>query len=301
MRVAVYVPFVFSVLLAVCGPRLTDRLTPRAAAILLSVSAVLLSASTLWALWMLAAAGLGRTAESRAVTGTALTSIQVATIDPVPQALGAAAFVLLAGITVRALLALRRNLQVTSSLRALLAAAPAGELVVFTDTDAHAYAVPGRPGRIVVSDGMLRTLTPAERRVLLAHERSHLTHHHHLYAQATDFAIAANPLLSRVGRNIHFQLERWADEDAATDTASRNVTAQALARASTTKLGYPRLPALAFHRYGVAARIQALTDPAPRTRVPIAAVIVLSLAAAGIVTIDATHAFINIMALLLTT
>ena len=45
--------------------------------------------------------------------------------------------------------------------------------MVVPDGTADAYAVPGWPGRIVVTAGMLDALNPDERRVLLAHERAH--------------------------------------------------------------------------------------------------------------------------------
>jgi len=38
---------------------------------------------------------------------------------------------------------------------------PAGDLAVLDDSNAHAYAVPGRPGRVVVSTGLLRRLDAA--------------------------------------------------------------------------------------------------------------------------------------------
>ena len=69
--------------------------------------------------------------------------------------------------------------------------ATGGELVVLDDVDHQAYAVPGRPGRIVVSSGLLRALTAAERRGVLAHERAHLRHHHHVHHTAAQLAAAA--------------------------------------------------------------------------------------------------------------
>ena len=78
-----------------------------------------------------------------------------------------------------------------------------------------AFVLPGRPGRIVVSAGMLRALDVEERRVLLAHERSHLDRHHHRFIRLTDLAASALPLLRPVQRHVRFTVERWADEDAA--------------------------------------------------------------------------------------
>src|SRR5262249_7851163 len=64
-----------------------------------------------------------------------------------------------------------------AQLRNALATAT-GDLVVLPDRRPHAFAVPGRPGRVVVTDTMLRILSPEQRRVLLAHERAHLIYRH---------------------------------------------------------------------------------------------------------------------------
>jgi len=49
---------------------------------------------------------------------------------------------------------------------------------------------------------MLRARPPDERRVLLAHEDSHLRHRHHLFTQLADLAATANPLLRRSARAV---------------------------------------------------------------------------------------------------
>ena len=74
------------------------------------------------------------------------------------------------------------------------------QVVVVPDGSADAYAVPGWPGRIVVTAGMLDALNPDERRVLLAHERVHAQSHHYLFTALTYLAAAANPLLRLVSR-----------------------------------------------------------------------------------------------------
>ena len=62
---------------------------------------------------------------------------------------------------------------------------------------------------------MLRSLDGAQRRALLAHERSHPRHRHHLHHTACQFAAAVNPLLRRLPAAVELATERWADEDAA--------------------------------------------------------------------------------------
>ena len=94
-----------------------------------------------------------------------------------------------------------RRTRLARQTRSVAQSAAAGELVVFTSTVPQAYAIAGgrgRAGRIVVSDTMLRLLDAPERQVMLAHERAHLTHHHHRYRTLAEVAAAVNPLLARV-------------------------------------------------------------------------------------------------------
>ena len=94
---------------------------------------------------------------------------------------------------------------------------PSTSSLVVVDTDrADAFTTPQRRGRIVVTTGLLRALEPAERRVVLAHETSHLDHRHPWWVLAAELAAAVNPLLGRTARTVAHAVERWADEDAAT-------------------------------------------------------------------------------------
>ncbi|GAB7183830.1 M56 family metallopeptidase [Kitasatospora sp. Ki12] len=110
-----------------------------------------------------------------------------------------------------------------------------GDLLVVAGQDPEAFALPGhrgRPGRVVVSAGMLRVLSPAECVVLLAHERAHLRGRHHLLSAAPSLAAAVHPALGRLGADLDFHLERWADEQAASAVADRRTAATAIARAA---------------------------------------------------------------------
>lgn len=64
------------------------------------------------------------------------------------------------------------------------------------------------------------------RPALLAHERSHLIHHHHLHHTAARLAVSVNPMMSRLPAAVKRATERWADEDAASvnrrDTVRRH-------------------------------------------------------------------------------
>jgi Zn-dependent protease with chaperone function len=163
------------------------------------------------------------------------------------------------------------------ALRRLCEGHPADtELIVAASPEPQAFAIPGRPGRILVTSGMLSALEPAERRVLLAHERAHLTHRHALLVTAATLAAAANPLLRPVRSTIAFLVERWADEQAADAVGDRETTARALARAALSAERPRPACALSFTDRAVTRRIAALqTTPPPRLWPLAAAVLAL--------------------------
>lgn len=232
MRVAVYLPLLVSLTAALFGGRLAHRLDPRLAAWLLAASAVVLAAASTAVLGLLVVAGL---IQVPLVADLGDLSVQVLRQDDVTSLSVAllAAIALCAAVAAAARMAWRR-------VRALLAASTqAGalpghaELVVLEDEAvAEAFAVPGRPGRIVVSTGMLAALGPGEREALLAHERAHLRRGHHWFTAAAHLAAAANPLLRPLARTLAFTLERWADEDAAVAVGDRRLVARTIARAA---------------------------------------------------------------------
>jgi Peptidase family M48 len=147
-----------------------------------------------------------------------------------------------------------------------VAALPAiGDLAVVHDPAVHAYAVPGRGGRVVVSTGMLRALSGPQRRALLAHEQAHLRHRHYRYTQLARLAAAANPLMHPVARAVDQATERWADAAAVREIGDPTTLAHALGLAA---LARPILPAhaLGASHHDVVDRIRDLLEP-PRRRV----------------------------------
>ncbi len=150
------------------------------------------------------------------------------------------------------------------SRRRRASAAPADDVI--HSQDPVAFAVPGRPGRIVVSTGMLDALDEDERRVLYAHERSHLRRHHHRFLHVAEAAAAAVPFLRPLSHQVRFATERWADEDAATAVGDRHVVARAIARAALAASGTPdRHAALSFTGCTARARVDAMLQPSRRT------------------------------------
>jgi hypothetical protein len=263
MGTALYLPLLFSALFGVAAPVLSQRLPPAAATWLLSGGGFLAAAASTASLTLLGftlVAQLPQLASSGQWSDDALRRL-----DPVSLPVATLALAALGLIGVRvALAARRRGLALRDSYR-LAAALPThgGELAVVEASDVAAYAVPGRPGRIVVTTALLRRLDGGQRRALLAHERSHLRRRHHLHQAAAQVAIAANPLLTWLGPALAAACERWADEDAAV-TCQRSTVADALVSAG---IGNRRIAVPAVILAGVvdvASRVGALRAPAPR-------------------------------------
>jgi hypothetical protein len=146
-----------------------------------------------------------------------------------------------------------------------------GGLVVLDDARPDAFTTPQPAGRIIVTTGLLRTLAPQERRVLLAHETSHLTHHHAWWNLAADLAAAVNPLLRPAARAVATAVERWADEDAARIVGDRRLVAATLVRVAQLQsrfAGSTVTAAAGSAATGgdVAARVRALLAPPPPRR-----------------------------------
>jgi Zn-dependent protease with chaperone function len=108
----------------------------------------------------------------------------------------------------------------------------AGDLCVIDSPHPDAYALPGRPHRIVVTTAMLRSLGPQEREVLFAHERAHNAGGHHRFLVVADLAAHCHPGLRPVRAAIGLAVERAADEAAAVAVGDRRLTARAIARAA---------------------------------------------------------------------
>ena len=149
-----------------------------------------------------------------------------------------------------------------------------GPVVVLDDDSADAYTVAGIRGCVVISQRLLTELTADERRVLTAHELSHLHKRHHLYVHLADIAAAGNPFLRPVSTAVRLGVERWADEDAAIGIGDRRITGRALARVALLRSALAKaapgpstgVPVLGVTGSQVASRVQSLLEPAPRSR-----------------------------------
>jgi Zn-dependent protease with chaperone function len=167
-----------------------------------------------------------------------------------------------------------RNLVAANRLASQLTPAGAG-LVVLEEGPPTAYAVVGVRGRIVVSTSMLAVLSSDERRVLLAHEASHLRHAHQLYVHLARVSAAANPLLRPAADTIKRAVERWADEDAAASVGDRRLAARTLARAALASAGTQYAPhSLAIADNAIAERVRFLLAPPSKRSGALAALLV---------------------------
>lgn len=207
------------------------------------------------------------------------------TTAPYEEAAGKGAVVALLAVAVSWSTSARRHRRVRRRAEDALAGVPDGEPTVLTDEAAYAYALPGlrsgaalrawftggraarrglSGGRIVVSTAMLACLDAGERAALVAHERAHLTGHHHRYLLVVRFAARANPLLMPLRSAVAYTTERWADEEAARVTGGRRVVARAIGKAALVSRGTPTPTLAGFAAPGpVPRRVAALLEPAP--------------------------------------
>jgi Peptidase family M48 len=268
VRVAVYCPFLVSLLLGVVAPGLAHRLPPATAARVLAASSVVAAAARCAALGFLASTALGQL-PALASAGH-WSAGRLAATTPVPRAVALAAVVAVAAGAVNGLRVLAVRVLAVRAVRALGRSLPGSGQLVVVDDDIEAVAVPAGRGRIVASRAHLADLPADERRALLLHESAHLTHRHHLYRLAVDLAGAVDLLQRGVRPAVLYATERWADEDAAGAVGDRAVVARVLARSGLRTAGAPRAAwaPLAMGRSGspLVPRVRALLGPAPRQR-----------------------------------
>lgn len=287
MHFVVYSPLLLAGLFGAFAPGAARRLPPRVATWLLSAGAVLAAIATSTSLALLAFTLLAQYSEVAEQGGWSQAALRE--YDPVTVPVAAAALAGLVGFVACALRVALRRLRALRDAHRLASSLPTrtGELVVVDSGDREAFALPGRPGRIVVTSGILRSLDAAQRKALLTHERAHLVHRHHLHQSVVAVAAALNPLLFRLPSATRLACERWADENAAAG-AGRDTVAEALLRVGIGGRSRRSPVALAARGADVAARVQALRRPAIELRVwravaPAALVLTTLLAAAAAV------------------
>ncbi|MGI9034330.1 MAG: hypothetical protein DLM54_09520 [Acidimicrobiales bacterium] len=137
------------------------------------------------------------------------------------------------------------------------------ELVILPSDRMFALSVAGRPAQVVISQGLADTLPPSHLDAVVAHERSHLDHHHDRYlrlAAVVSRAFSLSPGTGASSVALRAGLERWSDEDAAA-AGDRRCVGQALIDVCYAQVSED------LAAFGAAAttleRIQALEAPPP--------------------------------------
>jgi Zn-dependent protease with chaperone function len=265
MGVFVFLPLILP-LTALPIARLAEQhLHPRAAARLLTGFSAAMAVCSALCLGLLGVVGTAQIPGNPLPDGWS--DPEVRRLVPFHVEVGSAAIAVLLVVVVAVVRTLVVRLRVVSRARRAVRHLPSGsDPAVLPDDTPYAYALPGSPGRIVVSTGMLAHLADGERNALLAHERAHLAHRHHRYLLATRLAASVNPFLRPVHRAVAYSTERWADEEAARAVGDRRVTARAVARAAL--VAHHAAPGLAaFAAPGpVPRRVAALLGPVPPGR-----------------------------------
>jgi len=256
---AVYAIFAVDAVMVVAALAVAGRLHPRTATRLLTATAVVVAGSWVAALTVLAAGPVGGLLVA---VDLERWPRSLGMRSPIPDSIEGLALAALALTAISVTLATRREARATRQRRELRSGSADTELMVVDSPTPMAFALPGRPVRIVVSTTMLRSLDASDRRVLLAHERAHLRLHHHLYQAAVDLGAAVSPVLIPLRARVRFSMERWADEESADELGARRPIARALVRAGRATAAQPT-PSLAFGATGVPARVEALLANQP--------------------------------------
>ncbi|MFD3414135.1 M56 family metallopeptidase [Streptomyces cyaneofuscatus] len=267
MGVFVYLPLVLP-LTALPIARLAEQhLHPRRAARLLTTVAVILASCSLVCLGLLVVVGTAQLPGNPLPDGWSDEEVREAV--PHDAFAGKASILALVAVTMACGFTVHRHYRFRARAHRTLAGLPGGgDLAVLPDDVPYAYALPGSPGRVMVSTAMLAALDPAERRALLAHERAHLDGRHHRLLLATRLAGCVNPLLRPLRAALVYSTERWADEEAARVTGDRRLTARAVGKAALVSAPGPAAAAVAgFAAAGpVPRRVAALLGPVPPDR-----------------------------------
>jgi Peptidase family M48 len=306
----IYAPLVIPALAGVAARPLASILEPRQATWLLTVSAVTLAGCSSVALALLAAYAAAR-APMLAAFGDYSRQV-VSRGDPVPSSAGTLAGLALASAAVAVAVIFRKRARaVAESYRRAARLHGSDAVVVVPGPEIEAYALPGRPGRIVVSDLLLDRLDAGSRAALIAHEQAHLSARHYLFVAAVQLAAAANPMLLPVARSVEYTVERWADERAAEATGDRVLVAETIGQVALLASPRPgRLRSMSLGAAGsragrvslawagpVPRRVAALlTAPPPRRIILLAAcmAIVLIAGAAALETMGDLHALLEV-------
>ena len=261
-----YLPLVIPAVAGAAARPLAALLEPRQATWLLTITAVGLAGCSSVALGLLTAFAAARVPFLAALGDYSQRIVRRADPISVPAGVLAGIAFVAAAVAV-AILFRNRARALLASHRQAAQLTGDGGLVVMAGSGIEAYALPGRPGRIVVSSELLDRLGSDRRAALIAHEQAHLSGRHHLFVAAARLAAAANPMLIPVARAVEYTVERWADEHAARVTGNRTLVAKTIGHVALLASDHPRqLPAMSLGVVASTARrvSLAVAGPVPR-------------------------------------
>lgn len=254
-------PAILAVLAATTGGWLRRRVHPNVAVVLLTALAVLGAFAVFWALTLVVIGGAIGVPALMEELGWCRRVLAASHRAPAVVAVVAGAL-LVTGI----IRAVRFDLRWRRTLRRCDGGD--GEVQIVPTAELIAFAVPGRPGTVVVSEGLIAVLAADERAAVVAHERTHLSQHHSRYLRIAGAAAAAVPVLVPLTKRLRFATERAADEAAASAVGDRRIVARALLRAA---LATPPPGALGIGGDDVRERVEELVHPPMAGGLPAAA------------------------------
>ena len=149
-------------------------------------------------------------------------------------------------------------------------ALPGTGAVVLDDPRPAAYCVAGRPAAIVVTSGALAVLDQPQLAAVLAHERAHLAHRHHLLTMITRGLAAAFPgvpLFRRGTAEVARLAEMAADDAAVRASGATTVVAALLAIGTGTAVAAAALAIPGVPRDAAGRAVMAAADRAVPERV----------------------------------
>jgi len=248
MSVSLVLPGIVAVLVAVAAGFMRWSLAPRTAMRVLTAVAALASATVLVVVATTAAAFVGRS------------GIGLAFLERCPRLSAHHQVGILEGLlAIVALGFVASRMHKVVRVRRWAVSGTKGRHLAILETDEPiAYAAPGKPGCVVVSRGLLRSLNSDERRVLFAHERAHLAQNHHRYLLVGALALAVVPVLGRLVGQLQLATERCADEVAVAATGGdREAVAVTIGRAALATAAFGGTVG-AFGGGSIPARVEAL-------------------------------------------
>ena len=277
-----------SAVFSCAAPAAARRCPPRAGAWILSVGSVVIAASGLIVHATAVALMLGQVPAVAEMGGWS--AVRLGRWSP-----GSMATILACTVVAGQLLALVLWMSTRGRWLIMAWRASSGfatSLVVLPDDEPVAFALPGWPGRIFTSQGLLRSLDDVDRRTILAHEQAHIDGRHDLHRAVASLAAAINPFLWPVSGSVRLVTERWADEAAAGVVGDRQQVARTIDRVATWgRHESPHRAAMGASGSQATLRVASLATPPRRFRAPWEVLLLVAMvAAAGAAASDLYHA-----------